>query len=120
MNEHKRLLFLHSVNSFHNQPKNVTKKNTYKSAFIIYKEELLNNCLLSYLKNLDSILKNVLIPKRIIEFSGYSESTTIICLRFCISVQLPRSFGGLEKEAFYIDTSGNFSIEKLKGFIDSC
>ncbi|XP_057672499.1 DNA repair protein RAD51 homolog 3 isoform X1 [Diorhabda carinulata] len=114
MNGHKKFLFLHSFHNFQNLTKNVVNKNTYKSAFDIYKEELSNYCLLSYLENLDSILKNVLIPKRIIEFTGYSESTTIICLRFCISVQLPRNLGGLEKEAFYIDTTGNFSIEKVK------
>lgn len=41
-----------------------------KTALEIYNEELLNGCLLSYNENLDSVLKDVIIPKMISELSG--------------------------------------------------
>lgn len=45
-----------------------------KTALEIYNEELLNGCLLSYNKNLDFVLRDVIIPKTISELSGESGS----------------------------------------------
>ncbi|XP_072378816.1 DNA repair protein RAD51 homolog 3-like [Diabrotica undecimpunctata] len=93
---------------------NTSNTLTIKSSLMLYKEELLSGYLFSYIENLDRILKNVLIPQRIVEFTGHFSCTTPICLQLCLSIQLPKNQGGFESEAFYISTNGNFSIEKLR------
>ncbi|CAH1101985.1 unnamed protein product [Psylliodes chrysocephalus] len=100
------------LSKFGNPPD--SSKFEFKSAFDLLKEELLSGCILSYNEKLDEILKNVIVPRKIIEFTGHFDSTTPICLKLSVSVQLPKSCGGCGGEAFYISTNGNFSIEKLR------
>ncbi|TFG18905.1 MAG: DNA repair and recombination protein RadA [Promethearchaeota archaeon] len=50
----------------------------------------------------------------ITEFFGeYRTGKTQLCHQLCVNVQLPRSEGGLEGRALYIDTEGTFRPERL-------
>ncbi|MBN2156442.1 MAG: DNA repair and recombination protein RadA [Candidatus Lokiarchaeota archaeon] len=46
-------------------------------------------------------------------FGEYRTGKTQICHQLCVNVQLPRSEGGLEGRALYIDTEGTFRPERL-------
>ncbi|KAG5884966.1 hypothetical protein JTB14_000359 [Gonioctena quinquepunctata] len=91
-----------------------TQKNT---AFLLYQEELLNGSILSYNANLDEILKDLIVPGTITEFTGYPGSgKTQVCFQLCISVQFPKSYGGFGGEALYINTNRNFALQRIKEF----
>ncbi|MHA1728822.1 MAG: DNA repair and recombination protein RadA [Promethearchaeota archaeon] len=46
-------------------------------------------------------------------FGEYRTGKTQICHQLCLTVQLPKSEGGLEGNALYIDTEGTFRPERL-------
>ena len=46
-------------------------------------------------------------------FGEYRTGKTQICHQLCVNVQFPRSEGGLEGKALYIDTEGTFRPERL-------
>ncbi|MHA1820780.1 MAG: DNA repair and recombination protein RadA [Promethearchaeota archaeon] len=46
-------------------------------------------------------------------FGEYRTGKTQICHQLCINVQLPKSQGGLDGNALYIDTEGTFRPERL-------
>jgi len=46
-------------------------------------------------------------------FGEYRTGKTQLCHQLCVNVQLPRSEGGLEGKALYIDTEGTFRPERL-------
>ncbi|CAG9854160.1 unnamed protein product [Phyllotreta striolata] len=84
------------------------------SALNLLKQECINGCILSYNEKLDEVFRNILVPKKIIEFTGHFECSTPVCFRLCVTVQMPKTHGGCGGEAFYISTNSNFSIDKLK------
>jgi DNA repair protein RadA len=56
----------------------------------------------------------------ITEFFGeYRTGKTQLCHQLCVNVQLPRSEGGLEGRALYIDTEGTFRPERLIQMADA-
>ena len=38
---------------------------------------------------------------------------TQICFQLCMNVQIPKELGGVDGEALYIDTHGDFAVERL-------
>jgi len=38
---------------------------------------------------------------------------TQICMQLCLNAQVPRVFGGVEGQALYIDTHGDFQTERV-------
>ncbi|KAJ8926099.1 hypothetical protein NQ315_009956 [Exocentrus adspersus] len=85
-----------------------------KTALDVCHEELLNGCILTYNENLDSVLKDVIVPKSITELAGAPGSgKTQTCFQLCISVQLPVWCGGMEGEALYVDTNSNFASHRI-------
>mmetsp|Transcript_17090 Transcript_17090/g.23026 ORF Transcript_17090/g.23026 Transcript_17090/m.23026 type:complete len:114 (+) Transcript_17090:277-618(+) len=36
-----------------------------------------------------------------------------ICFQLCLNVQIPRAFGGVEGQALFIDTHGDFAAERV-------
>lgn len=38
---------------------------------------------------------------------------TQICFQLCMNVQLPKELGGVDGEALYVDTHGDFAVERI-------
>ena len=51
----------------------------------------------------------------VIEVCGLaSTGKTQICFQLCLNVQVPKAFGGVEGEALYVDTHGDFSYDRMQ------
>ncbi|XP_045504354.1 DNA repair protein RAD51 homolog 3-like isoform X1 [Colias croceus] len=70
----------------------------------------------TFSQSLDNVLGNEGIQLgSITELLGLPGSgKTQLCLQLCASVQIPKSLGGLDAEAIYIDTNTNFSLNRFK------
>ncbi|VVD03686.1 unnamed protein product [Leptidea sinapis] len=70
----------------------------------------------TFSRSLDNVLGNNGIQLgSITEVLGLSGTgKTQLCLQLCASVQVPKSLGGLEAEALYIDTNTNFNLNRFK------
>lgn len=45
---------------------------------------------------------------------GLSQTAkTQICFQLCMNVQIPKELGGVDGEALYIDTHGDFAVERI-------
>lgn len=65
-------------------------------------------------KELDKMLGGGIETQALTELIGeYGVGKTQLCLKLSVMVQLPRSEGGLEGRALYIDTEGTFSPERV-------
>jgi len=65
-------------------------------------------------KALDELLGGGVETKAITELCGeYGVGKTQLCHQLCVTVQLPRSRGGLSASALYIDSEGTFRPERL-------
>ncbi len=65
-------------------------------------------------KALDNLLMGGVETGAITEFIGeYGAGKTQLCHQIAVNVQLPRSEGGLEANALYIDTEGTFRPERI-------
>jgi DNA-repair protein XRCC3 len=65
--------------------------------------------------NLDEITNGGLPMRGITEISGEAGSgKSQICMQLALTVQLPKSLGGLGKQAAYISTDNGFPIRRLK------
>lgn len=65
-------------------------------------------------KNLDAILNGGIPVTKILEVAGkFATGKSNFCHQLAITVQLPRAQGGLEGGAFYLDTEGTFSPQKM-------
>ncbi|VEN37687.1 unnamed protein product [Callosobruchus maculatus] len=86
-----------------------------ENALEIFQKEVLSGCILTYNKELDKILQNVICPQTITEFTGFSGSgKSQVCFQLCISVQLPKWCGGFGGQALYISTNKNFNSSRLR------
>ncbi|CAH1128017.1 unnamed protein product [Ceutorhynchus assimilis] len=95
-------------------PKPQSNKNTTTSLELL-EEELLNGCILTYNTELDKVLSDEIVPKRITELAGFpGTGKTQICFQLCIATQLPKSLGGLEGKVIYINTNKNFSSNRVR------
>lgn len=64
---------------------------------------------------IDELLGGGLEPAGIYEFAGeFGAGKTQLCHQLCITVQLTKNRGGVGGRAFYIDTEGTFSPERLR------
>ncbi len=65
-------------------------------------------------KALDNLLLGGIETMAITEFVGeFGSGKTQLCHQLAVNVQLPRSEGGLEGKAAYIDTEGTFRAERI-------
>lgn len=64
---------------------------------------------------LERPLSYVHIPFKLTLVLGGLSATgkTQICFQLCLNVQIPRELGGVDGEALYIDSHGDFSIERI-------
>lgn len=65
--------------------------------------------------NLDNLLGGGIETGAVTEFYGeFGTGKTQLCHTLCVNVQLPKSEGGLESPAIYIDTEGTFRPERIQ------
>ncbi|XP_060536370.1 DNA repair protein RAD51 homolog 3-like [Cylas formicarius] len=85
-----------------------------KSALEILARQLISGCILSYIRELDIVLRDEIVAKRIIELTGLPGSgKTQVCFQLCITTQLPHVIGGAEGHVVYFNTNKNFSQRRL-------
>ena len=59
-------------------------------------------------------LNSVWINLHSILLGGLSQTAkTQICFQLCMNVQIPKELGGVDGEALYIDTHGDFAVERI-------
>lgn len=64
---------------------------------------------------LDAILGGGVWTQELTEFAGgFSSGKTQLCFQLCINVQLPFEDGGLNANAFFIDTERTFSTKRIE------
>ncbi len=81
-----------------------------------YEKEYRKNVLLSTgVRTIDELLNGGLEPASIYEFAGeFGSGKTQLCHQLAVTVQLSRNKGGVGGRAFYIDTEGTFSPERIR------
>ncbi|XP_066139442.1 uncharacterized protein spn-D [Euwallacea fornicatus] len=90
-------------------------KAPHVSAIDLLEEELLTHSILTFNKKLDTVLKDEIVFGKITEIAGFPGSgKTQICFQLCITVQAPKSVGGLEGQVVYLNTNKNFSPGRVK------
>ncbi|OYT31059.1 MAG: DNA repair and recombination protein RadA [Thermofilum sp. ex4484_79] len=76
-----------------------------------YKRELLT----TGVSSIDELLGGGLEPASIYEFAGeFGSGKTQLCHQLSITVQLSKNKGGVGGKAFYVDTEGTFSPERIR------
>uniref|UniRef100_A0A0P4WF91 DNA repair protein RAD51 homolog 3 n=1 Tax=Scylla olivacea TaxID=85551 RepID=A0A0P4WF91_SCYOL len=81
----------------------------------IYQEGTELPQIVTFCKALDTLLGGGIPLQAITEVSGMpGVGKTQVCLQACVSVQLPKSVGGVGGEAVYVDTEGSFTVKRLK------
>ncbi|XP_054713249.1 DNA repair protein RAD51 homolog 3-like [Uloborus diversus] len=84
------------------------------SALDILTEERTLSPITTSCTSLDKILGGGIPLKKVTELCGCpGAGKTQLCLQLCANVQLPKSAGGVEGEAFFIDTEGSFVIQRF-------
>ncbi|XP_021935813.1 DNA repair protein RAD51 homolog 3-like isoform X2 [Zootermopsis nevadensis] len=92
-----------------------------KSALDIWQEECTSPHIVTFSKAVDDLLDGGIVVGEITELCGAPGSgKTQMSLQVCVDVQIPRSFGGLEGEALFIDTSSGFTPARLKEMAEAC
>jgi len=62
----------------------------------------------------DSFLDDVFGLGETTELCGMSQTgKSQICFQLCLNVQIPKELGGVDGEALYIDTHGDFTTDRL-------
>ncbi|GFT72629.1 DNA repair protein RAD51 homolog 3 [Nephila pilipes] len=91
------------------------------SALDVLKDEKSSSSITTFCKSLDSLLNGGIPPKKITELCGCpGAGKTQMCLQLCVNVQIPKSLGGIDGEAFFIDTEGSFVSQRLVQIANSC
>uniref|UniRef100_A0A1A9WRY7 DNA repair protein RAD51 homolog 3 n=1 Tax=Glossina brevipalpis TaxID=37001 RepID=A0A1A9WRY7_9MUSC len=84
------------------------------SSFDLWCKENISRKVVTLVKDLDMHLGGGLPSGLITELCGASGAgKTQLCLQLCINVQFPRTVGGLEGKALFIDTNKGFSPFRL-------
>ncbi|GIY83830.1 DNA repair protein RAD51 homolog 3 [Caerostris darwini] len=72
-------------------------------------------------KAFDLILNGGIPLTKVTEICGCpGAGKTQMCLQLCVNVQIPECFGGIDAEAFYIDTEGSFVVQRLAQIANAC
>lgn len=72
-------------------------------------------------KSLDELLGGGFETQAIIELFGeFGSSKTQIAHQLCVNVQLPKEEGGLDGDAFFIDTENTFRPERIVQMAEAC
>jgi DNA repair protein RadA len=86
----------------------------FVSASEIYKRRKAIERISTGSKNLDDLLAGGIETQAVTEFYGeFGSGKTQICHTLCVMVQQPRSMGGLEGKAIYIDSENTFRPERI-------
>ncbi|KAF8796082.1 DNA repair protein RAD51 like protein [Argiope bruennichi] len=84
------------------------------SAFDVLLDEKSRSPITTSCKSFDFILNGGIPMKKITELCGCpGAGKTQMCMQLCVNVQIPKSLGGIDGEAFYIDTEGSFMAQRL-------
>ncbi|XP_036330418.1 DNA repair protein RAD51 homolog 3 [Rhagoletis pomonella] len=84
------------------------------TCFDIWRQEKEMPRLITLCKELDDKLAGGIVAGLITEFCGGPGcGKTQMCLQLCINVQFPRTVGGLQGKAVYLDTNQDFSPTRL-------
>lgn len=87
---------------------------TYVSAEDVWEKRKNLSRITASAKSIDELLGGGIETGGMTEIFGeYRTGKTQICHQLCINVQLPKSEGGLDGNALYIDTEGTFRPERL-------
>jgi DNA repair protein RadA len=87
---------------------------TYVSADQVWQKRKNLSRITTGTRGIDELLGGGLETGGITEMFGeYRTGKTQICHQLCVNVQLPKSEGGLDGNALYIDTEGTFRPERL-------
>lgn len=88
--------------------------STFTTALEVLERRRSASLLTTGCRALDELLGGGVEAKAITEVCGeYGSGKTQLCHQLCVTVQLPRSKGGLSASALYIDTEGTFRPERL-------
>jgi RAD51-like protein 2 len=86
-----------------------------RSASEILYEENCKLAIFTFSKDLDDLLGGGIAVGEITELCGCPGiGKTQACIQLCVSVQMPKAFGGYEGSAVYIDTEGSFMAERAR------
>ncbi len=86
-----------------------------RSASEILYEENCKLAIFTFSKDLDDLLGGGIAVGEITELCGCPGiGKTQACIQLCVSVQMPKVFGGYEGSAVYIDTEGSFMAERAR------
>nr|CAH8856512.1 unnamed protein product [Trichobilharzia regenti] len=80
-------------------------------------EDKRNKCnyLVSMCRSFDELLGGGFPTNRLTELCGEpGVGKTQFCLQACVNVQIPKWFGGLDGQALFLDTEGNFIPERVR------
>ncbi|XP_030371787.1 DNA repair protein RAD51 homolog 3 [Scaptodrosophila lebanonensis] len=87
----------------------------YESCLDTFNNESANQKITTGIKELDDYLHGGIALRKITEFVSKSgNGKTQMCLQLSLNVQRPKSLGGLEGKALYIDTRQDFNPLRLK------
>ncbi|XP_065831536.1 DNA repair protein RAD51 homolog 3-like [Oscarella lobularis] len=90
------------------------RKIESQTALEIFQRERLAIGIVSFSEKIDEIIGNGVPLGKITELCGSpGVGKTQMCMQLAIDVQFPPVFGGLDGEAFYIDTEGGFVLERV-------
>lgn len=99
----------------------------YVTAFDLLKEEFepKNYPLITFSEKLDKVMTGGIYFKMITEIFGEKgQGKTTLCLQLALTIQIPKSLGGLEAECIFIDTENTFVLHRLMTmatkFADHC
>ncbi|GBN68699.1 DNA repair protein RAD51 3 [Araneus ventricosus] len=91
------------------------------SAFDVLLDEKSRSPITTSCKSFDLILNGGIPLKKVTELCGCpGAGKTQMCLQLCVNVQIPKSLGGVDGEAFYIDTEGSFVAQRLLQIANAC
>ncbi|KAJ9581526.1 hypothetical protein L9F63_023300 [Diploptera punctata] len=92
-----------------------------KSALDLWQDECMAPHIVTFSKSMDDMLDGGITVGQITELCGAPGSgKTQLSLQLCVDVTIPKSLGGLDGEALYIETDSGFTPSRLKEIAKAC
>lgn len=92
-----------------------------KTALQLLQAELSHWKITSFCKEIDLVLGGGVSVGKLLEISGIAGvGKTQLCLQLCITVQMPKEYGGTQGQAIYIDTEGSFNVSRIEDIGEAC
>lgn len=96
------------------QPKKAVLASRRFTALDMLKDELSQQCIITFSQELDALLGGGVPLTKITEICGApGVGKTQMCMQLVVDVQIPECFGGVGGEAVFIDTEGSFIVDRL-------